>query len=211
MISTWLQPLALIHDPLSHSYCLPNGHQFPVSATGVISLMTKTPTDLERINAHRHVWEPRGINCHLALGTFLTTQKTLPLTGDDEYTDWIDPLLSHRFWDSVTPVASELAMYDTRRNVAGTADAVVQFADGTYAVLDLKTQSSRKSSCYDTKPQLGAYLAMLNEHYPEVFVSRCLTLWARPGQTKLEPHDPDACWAAWDGMFQAYEALHRPF
>ena len=206
----WLQPLPLQHDPLSWTYSLPNGHRFPVSATGVISVMTKSATDLERIMALKHIWEPRGNSVHLALENFLKTQsRTAIPTG--EYTDWIEPLLAHKLWASCDPVASELPLYDSRRNVAGCTDAVLRFPDGTYAVLDLKTQSRANSQTYDTKPQLGAYLAMLNEHYPTCLFSRCLTLWARPGKTTLQSHDPDECWAAWDSVFQAYEALHRPF
>lgn len=207
----WLQPLALARHPETRRYSLPNGHQFPVSVTEVISKVTKTPTDLERIMSYRDSWEPRGNACHYALEIFLKTPTSPAMTGDDDYRDWIEPLFSHKLWSSVTPVASELPLYDSRRNVAGTADAVVAFKDGTYALLDLKTQSRVTSSCYDTKPQLGGYLAMCNEHYPHLLFSRCLTLWARPGQTKLESHDPDECWAAWDGVFRAYEALHRPF
>ena len=212
--STWLPPLQMVYDPKSHSYCLPNGHRFPVSATGVISLMTKSPTDLERIMAYKHIWEPRGKGVHYALESFLKTPKNqtpLVMTGDDQYEDWIKPMLAHKLWGSCEPAASELRLYDSRRNVCGTTDAVVRFPDGTYAVLDLKTQSRSNSSPYDTKPQLGAYLAMLNEHYPTCLFSRCLTLWARPGKTTLQSHDPDECWAAWDSVFQAYEALHRPF
>ena len=162
--------------------------------------------------AHQHIWEPRGNACHQALESFLRSQKSeTPQPGEHEYADWIDPLLSHKLWSSCEPVASELPLYDTRRNVAGTADAVVQFPDGTYGLLDLKTQSSLKSSPYDTKPQLGAYLAMLNEHYPTVHVSRCLTLWARPGQATLQAHNPDDCWSSWDEIFSRYETKHRPF
>lgn len=208
---TWLQPLALVHNPQTWTYFLPTGHQFPVSVTGVISAVTKTPTDLERINQYRHDWEPRGLACHSALETFLRTQKT-PITGEGTpYEDWIRPLLRHKLWSSCEPVASELPLYDTRRNVAGTTDAVLQLKNGTYAVLDLKTQSKATSSPYDTKPQLGAYLAMLNEHYPTLYVSTCLTLWARPNKTVLQSHDPDACWAAWDDVFSKYEMLHREF
>lgn len=210
--STWLQPLALTHNPATWTYSLPTGHQFPVSVTGVISAMTKTPTDLERINQYRHDWEPRGLACHSALENFLKTQKTQTLTGEGTpYEDWIRPLLRHKLWNSCEPVASELPLYDTRRNVAGTTDAVVKFADGTYAVLDLKSQSKTTSSPYDTKPQLGAYLAMLNEHYPSIYVSKCLTLWARPNKTVLQSHDPDACWSAWDEIFSRYELTHRTF
>ena len=204
----WLQPLPLQHDPLSWTYSLPNGHQFPVSATGVISVMTKSATDLERIMALKHIWEPRGKEVHSALESSLKRQTPTP-TG--EYTDWIEPLLAHKLWESCDPVASELPLYDSRRNVAGTTDAVVRFPDGTYAVLDLKTQSRANSQTYDTKPQLGAYLAMLNEHYPDLYFSRCLTLWSRPGKAVLQAHDPDECWSAWDQIFTSYEAIHRPF
>ena len=204
----WLQPLPLLHDPLSWTYSLTNGHQFPVSVTGVISAMTKSRTDLERIMALKHIWEPRGKEVHSALESSLKRQTPI-LTGD--YSEWIEPLLAHQLWASCTPVASELPLYDSKRNVAGCTDAVVRFPDGTYAVLDLKTQSRTDSSPYDTKPQLGAYLAMINEHYPDLFISRCLTLWSRPGKATLQSHDPDECWAAWDEVFSRYELIHRPF
>lgn len=214
--STWLQPLGLARNQESWTYCLTNGHQFPVSVTQLIGSITKTDKQIEAIMATRNTWEPRGNTTHRALEVMVNQRwnpnpppgLTPPPPGD--YADWIEPLLAHPLWDHVTVIGSEVMAYSLRRNVAGTADLVLQFPDGTYGIADLKTQSSKTSQPYDTKPQLGAGVEMIGDHYSLLF-SRCLTLWSRPGSLTIQTHTADECLAAWLDVCGQYAARFRPW
>lgn len=212
----WLQPLGLTRCPETWTYRLSNGHQFPVSVTQVISAVTKTPQQIEQIMARKAEWEPRGNTIHQALEAMAhqrwnpnpPANLSPPLPGD--YADWIEPLLSHELWQRITVVGAEVMAYSLRRNVAGTADLVIRFADGSYGIADLKTQGSKTAKPYDTRPQLGAGVEMIGDHY-KLYMSRCLTLWSRPGSLEIQTHTADECLQAWMDVCDQYAARFRPF
>jgi hypothetical protein len=82
-------------------------HWFPISITGVMALQ-KSAFAMERIEATRAVWEPRGNTVHLALEAFLQGRlDELQALAAGDYSDWIAPLISHPRWDEVTVIASE--------------------------------------------------------------------------------------------------------
>ena len=219
---SWLQPLALTRDPETWTYCLNDGqtsHRFPISVTGVISAVTKTPAQLSQIMAKRHIWEARGNTTHQALEHFVnhrwnpaSTWTTPPSLTSDEYSGfstYIAPMLEHRLWDTITPIGSELMVYCLRRNVAGTLDLIFQFPDGTYGIADLKTLGPAGRP-YDITPQLGAGVHMAGDRYGLLF-SRCLSLWARPGGFQVQTHDAQECLDAWWAVLDQYETRFRPF
>ena len=214
--STWLQPLGLTRDSQTWTYSLTNGHQFPVSVTSLISAVTKTPQQLEAIMASRHIWEPRGNTIHKALEVMAHQRfnpnppPNLSPAPHGDYTAWIEPLLTDELWDRISVIGAEVMAYSLRRNVAGTADLVIRFADNTYGIADLKTQSSERSTPYDTRPQLGAGVEMIGDHY-KLLISRCLTLWSRPGSLVIQTHTADECLQAWFDVCEEYAARFRPF
>ena len=213
---TWLQPLGLTRDENTWTYRLSNGHQFPVSVTALISAVTKTPQQIEAIMATKDTWQPRGNTIHSALEVMAHQRwnpqpppnLSPPPPGD--YNAWIDPLLTADLWEQVSVIGSEVMAYSLRRNVAGTADLVLRFADGTYGIADLKTQASPSSRPYDTRPQLGAGVEMIGDHY-RLLISRCLTLWSRPGSLSIQTHSADECLQAWLNVCEQYEMRFRPF
>lgn len=210
----WLTPLPITRDD-SHVYRLNNDHIFPVSVTQLISAITKTPDQIEAIMASRHVWEPRGNTVHAALEAF-AHQRWNPAPPAQsapelqEFAPWVDPMLASPLWDRITVVGAEVMAYSLRRNVAGTADLVIRFDDGTYGIADLKTQGSKSASAYDTRPQLGAGVEMIGDHY-KLLISRCLTLWSRPGTFEIQTHTADDCLQAWLDACDEYAARFRPF
>ena len=212
---TWLEPLAISRNE-AHVYTLNTGHVFPISVTGLISAVTKTPEQIEAIMASRHIWEPRGNLIHHTLEVMAHQRWNpapppglqAPPPGD--YSPWIDPMLSSSLWERITVVGAEVMAYSLRRNVAGTADLVIRFDDGTYGIADLKTQGSKSASAYDTRPQLGAGVEMIGDHY-KLLISRCLTLWSRPGTFEIQTHTADECLQAWLDVCEQYAARYRPF
>lgn len=213
---TWLQPLGLTRDSTTWTYSLTNGHQFPVSVTGLISAVTKTSTQVGAIMSTRHIWEPRGNLLHQTLEAFVhkrwnpSPPAGLQVPPPSDYTEWVEPLLNDDLWNHVTVVGAEVMAYSLRRNVAGTADLVIRFPDGSYGIADLKTQSSKTSTAYDTKPQLGAGVEMIGDLY-RLPISRCLTLWSRPGSLTIQTHTADECLQAWLDICEQYAIRYRPF
>lgn len=212
---TWLQPLGLTRDSQTWTYSLSNGHQFPVSVTSLISKVTKTPEQMAQIMATKETWQPRGNTCHLALETMVNNRwnpspPSPPACSAGDYSDWIEPMLASPLWDRITVIGSEVMAYSMAYNVAGTVDLVLQFNDGTYGIADLKTQGSKTAKPYDTRPQLGAGVDMIGQHYKLLF-SRCLTLWARPGSFEIQTHDAQECLDAWLDVVAQYKLRFRPW
>lgn len=205
---TWLPPNpSLEFLPGPHRYLL-NGQPIPYSVTRICSF-DKPPETLKRFKDTQHIWEPRGVQTHLALETFLTTGNRT--TGTD-YDDWIEPLLEHRLWQEYTPIAVEHRMASPCGLFAGSCDAVlVKRDEPTKAILvDLKTQSSASSQAYSTHRQMGAYCRLLEQNH-NLFVHRCVTVWAKPGMTNLTIATPDECVPQWFDALDAFKLLHIPF
>ena len=150
-IGAWLPPIPGLHrrDP-EHRYWL-GEVEFPVSVTGVLSVL-KSDFAMDRIEATRATWEPRGNSCHRALELFLLSQRgwsaptpecpleehsraawlhgldgELEALHDGPYANWIKPLLDHVRWNQVQVIASERATCCLTRRIAGTFD--VAFID----------------------------------------------------------------------------------
>jgi len=233
--SQWLPPIAGLHrrDP-EHRYYL-HDQLLPVSVTGVLAFC-KSAYAMERIEATRETWEPRGNTCHRALELFLSLPNQCPgdltadlglgtmealqelLTGD--YADWVRPLVTHDRWSAVTVIASERATCCPRRGVGGTYDlgyldpslppspARPRGVEGPARVLaDLKSLGENGAS-YSTAAQLGGYMAC--ERSQGYWWDYGQTIWARPGKTTFSTlYSHDECRLAWAAAWAIYLAL-RP-
>ena len=195
-------------DP-EHRYLLtrpgqPDRH-FPVSITGVLAVM-KSAYAMERIEATRAVWEPRGNTCHLALETFLQGRldELEPLAAG-EYADWVVPLITHPRWAEVEVIASERPTCCLRRNISGTYDCGLVEPGGRRVLADLKSLGE-SGSTYSTAAQLGGYMAL--EATWGIHYDAGQTIWARPGKTTWSPlYSRSECLAAWAAAWATYRAL----
>jgi hypothetical protein len=144
--TTWLPPIPGLHrrDP-EHRYWL-GEVEFPISVTGVLSVL-KSAYAMDRIEATRATWEPRGNSCHLGLEVFLRLERHGNDGGDvyemeelcaGPYADWIQPLITHDRWSQVQVIASERATCCLKRRVAGTFD--VAFLDPAMPPSPLRPQ-----------------------------------------------------------------------
>ena len=212
--STWLPPIPGLHrrDP-EHRYEL-DGVTFPVSVTGVLSVL-KSGYAMERIEATRATWEPRGNSCHRALELFLQLEHSdlpdRPGESDElvgllhgEWTDWIAPLLTHPRWEALRVIASERPTCCLRRRVAGTFDLAYIDEQGRRILADLKSLGPNGAT-YSTAAQLGGYMACeatWGNHY-----DAGQTIWARPGQTTFSPlYSVAECRLAWAGAWATWRA-----
>ena len=212
----WLPPIPGLHrrDP-EHRYWL-GEVSFPVSVTGVLSVL-KSDFAMDRIEATRDVWAPRGNSCHRALelmassanlaaphnwGEMATELREL-VAGP--YADWIQPLITHDRWNQLQVIASERATACLRRKVAGTFDVAYIDEHGRRILADLKSLGSESSSTYSTAAQLGGYMA-LEATWGNVYDAG-QTIWARPGSTTFSPlYSVQECRTAWAGAWATFKA-----
>jgi len=180
--------------------------EFPVSVTGVLSVL-KSDYALDRIEATRASWEPRGNSCHRALELWLAGQYSehLPFTPADlgelhkleqgDYSDWIQPLITHERWSSINVIASERPTCCLARKVAGTFDLAYVDEQGRRILADLKSLG-KNGSTYSTAAQLGGYMA-LEATWGHLYDAG-QTIWCRPGSTTFSPlYSVAECRLAW--------------
>jgi hypothetical protein len=202
--STWLPPIPGLHrrDP-EHRYWL-GEVEFPVSVTGVTGV--KSDYAMDRIEATRAIWEPRGNSCHRALELFLQVEM-----GDElrdllhgDHADWIQPLLEHDRWSQLQILASERPTCCLRRRVAGTFDVAYIDEQGRRILADLKSLGENGST-YRTAAQLGGYMALEATHGHWYDFGQ--TIWCRPGQTTFSPlYSRSECLLAWAGAWATWRA-----
>jgi len=213
--TTWLPPIPGLHrrDP-EHRYWL-GEVEFPVSVTGVLGCL-KSDYAMERIEATRATWEPRGNSCHRALELWIagSNSERVPFTPADlgelhglehgPYADWIQPLLEHDRWHQLLVIASERPTCCLRRKVAGTFDVAYIDEQGRRILADLKSLGENGST-YSTAAQLGGYMALeatWGNHY-----DYGQTIWARPGSTTFSPlYSRSECLLAWAGAWATWRA-----
>jgi hypothetical protein len=217
--TTWLPPIPGLHrrDP-EHRYWL-GEVEFPVSVTGVIGCL-KSDYAMDRIEATREVWAPRGNAAHRALELMMLTTKGAPRTIEQvrhdivelgalaigDYSEWIQPLLEHDRWSQLQIIASEMAVACTQRRVAGCFDLAFIDEAGRTILADLKSLGSAESSTYCTRAQLGGYAALLKASHG-VVVDACQTIWCRPGQATFSPlYSLSECRLAWAGAWATFKA-----
>ena len=215
----WLPPIPGLHrrDP-EHRYWL-GEVEFPVSVTSVLSVL-KSDLAMERIEATRATWEPRGNQTHRALELFLQSGAVVGVEGqgipframvdemaelaDGDHADWIQPLITHERWHSLQVIASERPTCCLARRVAGTFDTAYIDEDGRRILADLKTLSG-SGSTYSTAAQLGGYMALEATHGQHYDFGQ--TIWARPGQTTFSPlYSRQECLTAWAAAWAIWRA-----
>jgi hypothetical protein len=192
-----------------------------VSVTGVLGCL-KSDYAMERIEATREVWAPRGNSCHRALELFLQLPSRgiddgmtvaadrsvlLELAGllQGDYDTWIQPLITHDRWGQLLVIASERPTCCLRRRVAGAFDVAYIDEHGRRILADLKSLGSESSSTYSTAAQLGGYMALeatWGNHY-----DAGQGIWCRPGSTTFSPlYSLQECRTAWAGAWATYRA-----
>ncbi|MEI8251537.1 MAG: hypothetical protein WCF98_10240 [Synechococcus sp. ELA057] len=213
----WLPPIPGLHrrDP-EHRYWL-GEVEFPISVTGVLSVL-KSDYAMDRIEATRSSWEPRGNTAHRALELMMLTTKGAPRTIEQvrydiaelgalavgDYSDWVQPLLEHDRWQAIQIIASERPTCCLRRRVAGTFDVAYIDEQGRRILADLKSLGENGST-YSTAAQLGGYMALEATHDHAYDAGQ--TIWCRPGQTTFSPlYSVAECRLAWAGAWATWKA-----
>ena len=212
--SPWLPPIPGLHrrDPEHRDWL--SEVEFPVSVTGVLSVL-KSDYAMDRIEATRATWEPRGNSCHRALELFLqlehSDQPDQPGDSDEmvgllhgDHSDWIAPLMTHDRWHDLQIIASERPTCCLARRVAGTFDVAYIDEHGRRILADLKSLGPNGAT-YSTAAQLGGYMA-LEATWGNAYDAG-QTIWCRPGSTTFSPlYSVAECRTAWAGAWATWKA-----
>ena len=217
-MTPWLPPIPGLHrrDP-EHRYWL-GELEFPISVTGVLSVL-KSDYAMERIEATRAAWAPRGNTAHRALELHLNNRRTdrdqaTVVAASDEmrelmhgdHADWVLPLISHQRWHQLQILASERPTCCTARRVAGTYDTAYIDESGRRVLADLKSLGPNGST-YSTAAQLGGYMAL--EATWGVLYDAGQTIWCRPGSTTFSPlYSRSECLLAWAAAWATWRGRH---
>ena len=159
-------------------------------------------------------WAIRGDTIHDCLDKHLRGE---PQIYDEKWSPWVETLLEDDLFKNVNLMASEysLCLRNSSHSMGGTFDFLISYADDpTFLILgDLKTVSSKKavSSRKAATIQLGGYLAMINQHWPKLYVSQCVTVVSGPGRCRVIEQEPDECIQAWRGALTRFDALQPDF
>jgi len=141
-------------------------------------------------------WAARGNACHKALEKHLSGEGII---FDNKWAPWIDPLLDCSLFQGAEVIALEYRLCDARKSLGGSFDFLLKDKEGKVVLGDLKTVS-KKPAVRRREPatkQLGAYLSMLNDHHPMLFVDECVTVVSGPEECKVLKQDSDECLLQW--------------
>ncbi len=161
-------------------------------------------------------WALRGNTLHAWLEGFLKGSEP---AIDERWTPWLDPLRSDPLFEDFELLAVEYRVCDAKRSVGGSFDFLIRLPsdepkkDWPIVLGDLKTVSTR-AAVGSRKPataQLGAYLSMLQQHHPRLWVSECVTVVAGPERCRVIRQTPDACAAAWEDAWGRFECIQPDF
>ena len=164
------------------------------------------------IAADKHNWEPRGNTIHDCMEAYLTGAD--PVDPGD-YREWVEPLLEHPLLNRYECLAAEFRLVDKRCRYAGSLDALLRGVgrDGKERtiLMDLKTLKRAHSSTRSVAAQCGAYMSMLDQHFPSLLIDQCVGLFSKPGKVDIVVHEPQDCLDAWDQQWSKYQSWQPAF
>ena len=162
-----------------------------------------------RFDEHRK----RGNEFHEAVAQWWNTGKA---GSSKDYQDWIDTFINYKNLKDWEPMAVEYALIDRRYNIAGTLDLLLKNKEtGRIALCDYKTQKDPgekgKIRKVNHRPQLGGYLSLLWQRYPQIPVHTCRIYYVTSKQVVSDEYDPTDCMTSYEAARSLYfEKLH-PF
>lgn len=161
-------------------------------------------------------WAIRGETLHGWLEGLLKGSEP---AIEERWTPWLDPVRSDPLFTDFELLATEYRLCDAKRSVGGSFDFLLRLRgegpekDWPVVLGDLKTVSSRKavSSRKPATAQLGAYLSMMQQHHPRLWISECVTVVSGPERCRVIRETPDECAAAWEDAWGRFECVQPDF
>ena len=210
-----IQDLTFHEDLHRYRY---QGQWLAESVSGVVSfdMSPRQREAIERTKDGPDGWAVRGETIHGWLEGLL---KGVEPAIEDRWTPWLDPLRSDPLFADFELLATEYRLCDAKRSVGGSFDFLLRRRDSgpekdwPVVLGDLKTVSSRKavSSRKPATAQLGAYLSMMQQHHPRLWISECVTVVAGPERCRVIQQTPDECAAAWEDAWGRFECVQPDF
>lgn len=158
-------------------------------------------------------WEKRGNWTHAAAESILLGQD-LPPDPEGLYQPWLEGLESCWFLKDFEVLATEFRLVDREGGLyAGSYDALIRDSKSRVCLVDFKSVSSARSM-KTRKPataQLGGYLSMHRQWFPEIEVERVVTCVICPGDSRVISEPAEAGLEAWDKALTAFKEEHLPW
>ena len=128
-----------------------------------------------------------------------------PAPDPDIYAEWVEPLLSHPFFEQFEAWSVEYMLCDLEKSVGGQLDLLgYDHASNQLMLIDLKSQS-KSGKTYSTNAQLGSYVEALKTHHG-LEVDVCKTVWAKPVKTTIGDDQPvEECLDAWHKAWERFK------
>ena len=150
----------------------------------------------------------RGDEFHSAVCEYW---KTGQAGTSEKFQDWIDSFLSYPNLKNWEPMAVEFPVIDRRFNIAGTLDLLLKHKEnGRIALCDYKTKNEKFSKA-NHRPQLGGYLSLLWQQYPQLDIDSCRIYWVSPKETTTNEYSPIDCLESYEAARSFYFQKQLPF
>ena len=108
-------------------------------------------------------------------------------------------------------MASEFPVIDRRYNIAGTLDLLLKNKEtGRIALCDYKTKNPEFSKP-NHRAQLGGYLSLLWQQYPQLDIDTCRIYWVTPKETTTNEYGPKDCLSSYEAARSLYFDKQLPF
>ena len=202
-----LEPISdLEFFPELHRYRY-KGRWLPFSVTKVANRVSERQERMFRET--QHIWEPRGTSVHAHCESLLKGNNPV----STEYIEWTEQLDACWLLKNSEPIAVEYRICDSRKGVGGSFDFLLRTENDKVVLGDLKTVGSIASvgSRKPANAQLGGYLSMLIDRFPNLHIDWCYTLVVGPGRTNLLQSHPDECLLAWVDAWDIFRLQNCSF
>ena len=182
-----IQGLEKYEDGISRGYFY-KGKIVPYSITQVVDLRSELTKKIHEKT--KPEWQPRGNTVHDCMEQFLRGRSFDP----GIYKEWTDALTSYDFWDDWEAIATEYKLLDLKYGIAGTADAIVRHKKdhNRIAIVDLKTKKD-KISFGDHKMQIGGYLHLLQQTFPELKIHDAYIIYVGKSLVDRQHYNREVC------------------
>ena len=183
-----------------------------------VSRIAQPLSPADRANIERYKdgplgWEKRGNWAHAAAEATLLGRE-LPPDPEGIYSPWLEGLKSCWLMDGCEPLATEFRLVERDEGLyAGSYDALIRDSSSKVCLVDFKSVSSVRSmkTRKAATAQLGGYLTMHRQWFPEVEVDRLVTVVIAPGESRVISETVEDGLAAWEKALGVFLEEHCPW
>ena len=157
----------------------------------------------------------QGNTVHKCMNEFVRGRSFSPYSevSNEYYGELVNRLVRHWIWDEWEAIGSEYMLLDVRRKIAGTCDLILRHKQdhSRIAIADLKTKKHKENKDgipiiqkTNHKTQLGGYINLLNQIYPELSTEDTFIIFASPTTIEIKTYDYLDCLEEYEAARSLY-------